>query len=56
MISVLIVDDHTIVREGLRRVIESEMDIKVCAEADDGRDVLDVVGAHRPNGVNHVRY
>jgi DNA-binding NarL/FixJ family response regulator len=31
---VLIIDDHPIVREGLRRIIEREDDLLVCAEAD----------------------
>ena len=31
---ILIVDDHPIVREGLRRIIELEDDLLVCAEAD----------------------
>ena len=30
---VLIVDDHPIVRQGLRRLIEAESDLEVCCEA-----------------------
>ncbi|MCC7200220.1 MAG: DNA-binding response regulator, partial [Gammaproteobacteria bacterium] len=30
---VLIVDDHPIVRQGLRRMIEQEPDLEVCGEA-----------------------
>jgi PleD family two-component response regulator len=41
MISILIADDHGIVREGLRRLLESEADLKVCAEASDGREALE---------------
>ena len=33
MIRVLIVDDHAVVRSGLRRVLESEADIEVVGEA-----------------------
>jgi hypothetical protein len=43
MITIVVADDHGIVREGLRRLLESETDFKVCGEAADGRDVLDEV-------------
>jgi DNA-binding NarL/FixJ family response regulator len=49
VISVLIADDHGIVREGLRRLLESEPDIKVCAEASDGREALEMVEKHEPS-------
>jgi YesN/AraC family two-component response regulator len=48
VISALIADDHGIVREGLRRLLESEPDIRVCAEASDGREALELVEEHRP--------
>jgi len=51
VISVLIADDHGIVREGLRRLLESEQDLKVIGEARDGREVLDEVEKHRPHVV-----
>src|ERR1700674_3626672 len=35
---VLIVDDHPIVRQGLRRVMENEEDLTVCGEAETARD------------------
>jgi len=35
---VLIVDDHPIVRQGLRRVMENEDDLSVCGEAETARD------------------
>jgi DNA-binding NarL/FixJ family response regulator len=38
-IKVLIADDHQIVREGLRSMLEHELDIKVVGEAEDGRMV-----------------
>jgi DNA-binding NarL/FixJ family response regulator len=44
-ISVLIVDDHPIMREGLRRLLELEEDITVIAEAGTGELALEV--AHR---------
>lgn len=51
MISVLVADDHGIVREGLRRLLEAESDIKVSGEASDGREVLEQVERHQPEVV-----
>jgi len=45
MIRVVIADDHTMVRHGLRRVLSSEPDIHIVAEAANGQQVLDVVKA-----------
>ena len=36
-IKVLIADDHQIIREGLRVMLEKEHDIKIVGEAEDGR-------------------
>jgi len=49
MIRVLLADDHNIVREGLRRIIEESGDITVVAEAADGRSVLELVGQAEPD-------
>ncbi len=43
MIRILIADDHTIMREGLKRILEGESDIAVVAEAVDGLDALQKV-------------
>ncbi len=43
MIKVFIADDHFFVREGLRKVIESELDIEVVGEAGSGGEVFDGV-------------
>ncbi len=40
MIRVLIADDHSMVRDGLRRIIEEHGDMEVVAEAADGDEVL----------------
>ena len=47
--SVLIVDDHPIVREGLARLIAHEPDIEVCGGADNVSDALDQVASLRPD-------
>ena len=38
-IKVLIADDHAVLREGTRQILEQEQDIKVVAEAGDGEEV-----------------
>ena len=49
MIATVVADDHGIVREGLRRLLESESDIKVVGEALDGREVLELVARAKPD-------
>ena len=49
MIRVLLADDHSIVRAGLRRIIEDAGDIEVIAEADDGREAIQLVREHSPD-------
>lgn len=46
---VLIADDHTIVRHGLRAILNAEPDMDVVGEAADGREVLKKVAALRPD-------
>jgi DNA-binding NarL/FixJ family response regulator len=50
-ISVLIVDDHPIIREGLRKLLEMEQDIVVVAEAGTGQQALDIVREAQPDVV-----
>src|SRR5579872_4464374 len=47
----LIVDDHTLFREGLRRVLESEPDLEVVGEAGDAVGALERVRDLHPNVV-----
>jgi two-component system response regulator NreC len=48
-IRVLIVDDHAVVRSGLRKVLESDADIEVVAEAGDARHAVFEARAHKPD-------
>ena len=50
-ISVLLVDDHPIVRQGYRRVLESQGDLHVIAEADNAPDAYAAFKAHDPDVV-----
>lgn len=43
IIRVLLIDDHQVVREGLRRMLELESDLQVVGEAADAREALDMV-------------
>ena len=48
-IRVLIADDHTIVRSGVRLLLEAEPDIKVIGEALDGREVVAMAETLQPD-------
>ena len=46
---ILLVDDHTLVRAGIRGLIEQTGAFSVCAEAGNGADALAVLELHRPD-------
>ena len=48
-IRVMIVDDHPLFRQGLRRVLEVEPDIRIEAEAADGQEALVLARQHKPD-------
>ena len=50
-IRVLIADDHTIMRAGLRSLLEKEDQIEVVAEAENGRRAVQLAVAHKPDVV-----
>ena len=50
-ISLLIVDDHPVIREGLRKMTALSPDLEVVGEAGDGQQALEKVQALRPNVV-----
>jgi DNA-binding NarL/FixJ family response regulator len=50
-ISVLVVDDHTVVRHGLKSLLESEGDIQVVGEAKDGAEAVRKAKSLKPNVV-----
>lgn len=49
MIAVLLVDDHPVVREGLRGMLEAEPDLTVVGEASSGDEAVAANQAHRPD-------
>jgi len=48
---VLLVEDHPIVRHGLRVMIDDEADLAVCGEASGMKEALALVGEHKPDVV-----
>lgn len=51
MIRVLIADDHTLVRDGVRALLATASDIEVVGEAADGREAVERAGTLRPDVV-----
>lgn len=49
MIKVLLADDHSIVRAGLRRLVEESGDMEVVAEAADGDEAIRLIRASQPD-------
>lgn len=50
-IRVLLADDHTLIRAGLRRVAEAQPDITVVGEAENGRQAVSMSGSLKPDVV-----
>mgnify|MGYP005834471619 FL=1 len=51
MISVLLVDDHPLLRTGLRTLLERESDLRVLAEAGTGEEAILLAEKHKPDVV-----
>jgi len=49
MIRVLAVDDHSIVRDGIARLVGTQADMELIAEASDGADAIEEFRKHRPD-------
>jgi len=48
-IRILLADDHNVLRDGLRLILERQPDFEVVAEASDGREALALVEQHNPD-------
>ncbi|KGR76360.1 response regulator [Ureibacillus sinduriensis] len=46
---VLIVDDHLVVREGLKLILETNDSFQVIGEASNGKDALDIINKSKPD-------
>ena len=51
MTKIIIVDDHQLFREGVKRILDFEDSFHVVAEGDDGADVVDLYRLHNPDVV-----
>jgi len=49
IIDLMIVDDHALIREGIRRVLEDYEDIRIIAEARDGKEAIEIVSIYNPD-------
>ncbi|MCP4573542.1 MAG: response regulator transcription factor [bacterium] len=45
----LIVDDHPLVRSGIKSLLQLESDLVVCGEAEDAQSALEVIAAEKPD-------
>jgi DNA-binding NarL/FixJ family response regulator len=48
-VRILLVDDHPLVRESLKAIIQRESDLTVCGEAEDREQALELAAAEEPN-------
>ncbi|WP_163099314.1 response regulator [Peribacillus alkalitolerans] len=49
--SIVIIDDHQLFREGVKRILDFEPTFEVVAEGDDGTDAVDLVDKYNPDVV-----
>ena len=49
MITIVLIDDHTLVRQGVRSLLELEPDLEVIGEASNGRDGIELVAELVPD-------
>ncbi|MEH6406999.1 MAG: response regulator transcription factor [Leeuwenhoekiella sp.] len=49
VINIVLADDHVLVRDGIKALLEDESDIIVIDEASDGREALDVIERSKPH-------
>ena len=55
-VKVMIADDHSMIREGLKQLLELEGDFEVIAEACDGVDCLERIWNRSACGIGHQGY
>ncbi len=48
-IKIVMADDHPIVRQGLRKLIETDVNLSIIAEAGDGIEALELIEIHQPD-------
>lgn len=48
---IIVIDDHQLFREGVKRILEFEESFEVIAEGDDGKEAFKLIKDHRPDAV-----
>src|SRR5690625_7427859 len=48
---IIIIDDHVLFREGVKRILDFEETFEIVAEGNDGEEALELVQKHRPDVV-----
>lgn len=48
-IKIIMADDHPIVRQGLKMMIETDQNLSIIAEAGDGKTAIDLIEKHQPD-------
>lgn len=51
VIRILLADDHSLVRQGFRRILEAHPDLEIVGEASDGREAVEQTSTLRPDVV-----
>lgn len=49
--SIVLIDDHKLFREGVKRILDMEENFEVVAEGDDGQDAVGLIETHQPDVV-----
>lgn len=49
MINIVIADDHPFIREGIKKVVNGELDLEVIGEAEDGNELLAILEEKTPD-------
>lgn len=50
-IKVVLIDDHKLFRDGIKRILDFEPDFEVVAEGDDGNQAVELISIHQPDVV-----
>ncbi|HVE75492.1 MAG TPA: response regulator transcription factor [Actinomycetota bacterium] len=50
-VKVILADDHPLIRQGLRTMLETSDQVEILAEACEGRELIEMVAAHQPDVV-----
>ena len=55
MINVVLADDHVLVRDGIKALLEDQAGITVIDEASNGKEALEVISKNKPDVLENVQ-